>query len=143
MEPEDQKRSRAMQALATTCEAIAQGRFEAVDFLFEIVGDETVPDDVRALAETFGSMVVQVEAREFHSQQLIGDLRETQRQLEAAEKQLRRENADLKQKLKKLDVQYDEAQASVEIREIVDTDYFRELQSRAKMLRSKFKPQGE
>lgn len=143
MDAPNRETSKAMEGLAATCEAIAQGRFEAVDLLFEIVGDEAVPEDIRALAETFGSMVVQIEAREFHAQQLIADLRETQRQLEAAEKQLRRENADLKQKLKKLDVHYDQTQASVEIQEIVESDYFRELQSRAKSLRSKFKSAGE
>lgn len=142
MDAANRERRKAMDGLAATCEAIAQGRFEAVDLLFEIVGDEAVPEDIRALAETFGSMVVQIEAREFHAQQLIADLRETQRQLEAAEKQLRRENADLKQKLKKLDVHYDHAQASMEVLEIVESDYFRDLQSRAKSLRSKFRSAG-
>jgi predicted RNase H-like nuclease (RuvC/YqgF family) len=137
-----EERKKAMESLAATCEAIALGRFEEVELLFAIVADETLPDDIRGLAETFGSMVVQVEAREFHANQLIADLKETQRQLEAAEKQLRRENANLKQKLKKLDVHFDEAQASIEISEIVETDYFRELQSRAKSLRSKFKQES-
>jgi len=138
----ERERSKAMQSLAATCEAIAQGRFEEVDLLFAIVADEALPADIRSLAETFGAMVVQVEAREFHGAQLIADLKETQRQLEVAEKQLRRENASLKQRLKKLDVQFDEAQASIEVSEIVESDYFRELQSRAKSLRSKFKPDG-
>jgi hypothetical protein len=138
----DEVRQKAMESLAATCEAIAQGRFEEVELLFGIVADETQPADIRGLAETFGAMVVQIEAREFHANQLISDLKETQRQLEAAEKQLRRENANLKQQLKKLDVQYDEARASIEITEIAETDYFRELQSRAKSLRSKFKPEG-
>lgn len=135
----EQERRKAMQSLAAICEAIALGRFEEVDLLFDMVADESLPIDIRGLAETFGSMVVQVEAREFHAHQLIADLTETQRQLEAAQKQLRRENADLKQRLKKLDVQFDQKQASLEISEIVESDYFRELQSRAKSLRSKFK----
>lgn len=137
-----QDRRKAMEGLAATCEAIAQGRFEEVDLLFEIVADEGQPVDIRSLAETFGAMVVQVEAREFHANQLIADLKETQRRLEAAEKQLRRENASLKLQLKKLDVQYDKAQANLEISEIVESDYFRDLQSRAKSLRSKFKPES-
>jgi hypothetical protein len=142
IEQAGQDSRKAMESLAATCEAIAQGRFEEVDLLFEIVADESLPTDIRNLAETFGAMVVQVEAREFHANQLIGDLKETQRQLEAAEKQLRRENANLKQQLKKLDVQYDKAQANLEISEIVESDYFRDLQSRAKSLRSKFKPES-
>jgi Fe2+ transport system protein B len=134
-----QERQKAMESLAAICEAIALGRFEAVDQLFDMVADEALPPDIRGLAETFGSMVVQVEAREFHAHQLITDLTETQRQLEAAQKQLKRENADLKLRLKKLDVQFDQQQASLEISEIVESDYFRALQSRAKSLRSKFK----
>ena len=128
----------AMNALASTCESIAQGRFEEIDMLYEIVANEGLPSDIRELAETFGSMVVQIEAREFHGNQLIDELKEAKRQLEAAQKQLVRENTSLKQKLKKLDVQYDESQAEIEIQEIVESDYFRELQDRAKSLRAKF-----
>jgi len=127
-----------MNALASTCESIAQGRFEEIDMLYEIVANDALPSDIRELAETFGSMVVQIEAREFHGKQLIDELKEAQRQLEAAQKQLVRENTNLKQKLKKLDVQYDESQAEIEIQEIVESDYFRELQDRAKSLRAKF-----
>ena len=129
----------AIQGLAATCEAIAGGRFEDVERLFGIVSDEAVPEDIRGLAETFASMVVQIEAREFHANQLIAELRETQRQLEAAEKRLRRENTDLRFRLRKLEVQYDEAQASVEVSEIAESDYFRELQQRAKSMRTRFK----
>lgn len=128
-----------MASLGTTCEAIAQGRFEDMEQLFEIVADEALPTDIRALAETFAAMVVQVEAREFHANQLIGELKETQRQLEAAQNALRKENSDLRQRLKKLDVKYDEQQAEQEIREIADSEYFRDLQQRAKSLRSRFK----
>lgn len=125
--------------LSATCDAIANGRFEDIEALFDIVSDPALPEDIRALAETFASMVVQIEAREFHASQLIADLKETQRQLEAAQKKLKAENVDLRQRLKKLDVQYDEAQASQEVTEIAESDYFRELQQRAKSLRSRFK----
>jgi hypothetical protein len=54
------------------------------------------PPTSGAFAETFASMVVQIEAREFHANQLISELRETQRQLEAAQLRLRQENTDLR-----------------------------------------------
>ena len=82
---------------------------------------------------------MQIEAREFHANQLITELRETQRQLTAAQKRLRQENTDLRFRLRKLEVQFDETQASQEVSEIADSDYFRELQQRAKSLRTKFK----
>ncbi len=132
-------RSDAIAGLAVTCEAIAGGRFENIDRLFEIVSDPDVPDDIRGLAEAFAGMVVQVEAREFHASQLIADLKETQRQLEAAQQRLRSENSDLRQRLRKLEVRYDEAEASREVTEIAESDYFRALQQRAKSLRSKYK----
>lgn len=128
-----------IESLAATCEAIAKGRFEDIDGLFDIVADTALPEDVRALAETFAGMVVQIEAREFHSSQLIAELKEAQRQLEAARRKLQSENSDLRQRLKKLDVGYDESQAIEEVREIAESDYFRELQERAKSLRSRYK----
>ncbi|NKN36398.1 hypothetical protein HFC70_08505 [Agrobacterium sp. a22-2] len=128
--------------MAATCEAISQGQFEDMDQLFGIVADETLPVDIRDLAETFAGMVVQIEAREFHANQLIDELKETQRQLETAQQALRSENTDLKQRLKQLDVTFDEQQAEQEIREIADSDYFRDLQQRAKSLRSRFKDKG-
>lgn len=129
----------AIASLAETCEAIANGRYEDVDGLFEVITNENVPEDIRALAETFSSMVVQVEAREFHSSQLINDLTETRRKLELAESQLRKENADLKTRLDKFEVAYDEQEAKIEVEKVADTDYFRSLQSRAKLMRSKYK----
>lgn len=129
----------AITSLAKTCEAIANGRYEDVDGLFDVITNENVPEDIRALAETFSSMVVQVEAREFHSSQLINDLTETRRKLELAEAQLRKENAELKTRLDKFEVAYDEQEAKVEVEKVADTDYFRSLQSRAKSMRSKYK----
>lgn len=41
-----------MASLGSTCEAIAQGRFEDMEQLFGIVADETLPTDIRELAET-------------------------------------------------------------------------------------------
>lgn len=141
MVSEDERR-KAMGSLAATCEAISQGQFEDMDQLFGIVADETLPVDIRELAETFAGMVVQIEAREFHANQLIDELKETQRQLETAQQALKSENTDLKQRLKQLDVTFDEQQAEQEIREIADSDYFRDLQQRAKSLRSRFKDKG-
>jgi len=132
----------AIEGLAATCEAIANGRLEDVDRLFEIISETSVPENIRGLAETFASMVVHIEAREFHANQLITELRETQRQLEAAQQRLRQENTDLRHRLRKLEVQYDETQAHREVSEIAESDYFRELQQRAKSMRTKFKPQS-
>jgi regulator of replication initiation timing len=135
----EQERKSAVESLVSTCDAIAKGQFDDMDGLFSVIADETVGDDIRALAESFASMAVQIEAREFHTNKLIDDLKETQRQLQVAQQQLKRENTDLRERLKKLDVDYDKVQAEREIEEIVDSDYFRDLQNRAKSMRTKFK----
>lgn len=129
----------AIASLAKTCEAIANGRFDDVEELYDVITNDALPADVRGLAETFSGMVVQVEAREFHANQLIADLTETQRRLEAAEAKLRQENADLRTRLDKLEVTYNEAEAKIEVEQVAESDYFRSLQSRAKSLRSKYK----
>ncbi len=129
----------AIASLARTCEAIANGRFDDVEELYDVITNEEVSNDIRALAETFSGMVVQVEAREFHANQLIADLTETRRRLEMAEARLQKENKALRNRLDKFEVSYDEAEAQVEVEQVTDTDYFRSLQSRAKVLRSKYK----
>ena len=138
VEPESRP-EKAVHSLSSICEAIAKGQFDDVEKLFDIVADETLPSDIRHLAEAFASMVVQIEAREFHAQQLITDLKETHRKLDSAQKQLKRENKDLKKRLVELDVSFDEDQAQEEVREIAESDYFQDLRSRAKTLRSRFK----
>ncbi|WP_319531165.1 hypothetical protein [uncultured Cohaesibacter sp.] len=134
-----EKNSKAFEGLTTACEAIASGQFDAVDALYDVIADETIASEIRDLAESFSSMVVQVEAREFHANQLIDDLKETQRKLEATQRKLKSENTGLRAKLKKLDVTYDEEQADQEIEEIAESEYFQNLQARARQLRNKFK----
>jgi len=129
----------AISSLAKTCEAIANGRFDDIDDLYGVITNEDVPSEIRALAESFAGMVVQVEAREFHSTQLIDDLSETKRQLEIAEAKLRKENAELKTRLDKFEVAYDKTEAEMEIQKVAESDYFKSLQSRAQDLRSRFK----
>lgn len=63
--------------LAEVCEAIASGRTDQVQELFKIAADEAMPADLRRLAEAFGLLVVQVEGRDFHVDQLIADLKQS------------------------------------------------------------------
>jgi glycerate kinase len=81
-------------AVADLCAEVAGGRYDNINRLFDLTGDDHPA--VAELAEAFGMMVVQLEAREYDLDQTVRDLRETKRQLEAAQQQLSRENADLK-----------------------------------------------
>ncbi|MTI42552.1 hypothetical protein JM93_04340 [Roseibium hamelinense] len=129
----------AVTSLAKTCEAIANGRFDDVDDLYQVITDTESPEDIRALAESFAGMVVQVEAREFHSSQLISDLQATKRKLEAAEQRLRKENVVLRSKLQKYDVAYDKDEAASEVEKVAESEYFKNLQAQARSLRARFK----
>ena len=125
--------------LRDLCGQIAQGKYEAIDGLFEMTADSDVPSEFQELAEAFGSMIVQVEAREFRLSNILEELRESNRQLEEAEKRLRNENFNLRKQVKKLRIEIDQSQKDTEVSEIVETDYFRELQQRARALRRRQK----
>ena len=125
--------------LRDLCGQIAQGQYEAVDNLFEMTADTSVPSELQELAEAFGTMIVQIEAREFRLGNILDELRESNRKLEAAEKKLRNENSSLRKQVKKLRIEIDQSQKDSEVSEIVETDYFKELQQRARALRNRQK----
>lgn len=128
-----------LERLRDLCDQIARGNYEAVDALFELTVDSEMPVELQDLAENFGSMVVQIEAREFHLNNLLAELQEANRQLEAVQKKLEFENTDLRKQVKKLKIEIDQGQKELEVSEIVDTDYFRDLQKRARELRNRQK----
>ncbi|MEO1197929.1 MAG: hypothetical protein AAFX39_01655 [Pseudomonadota bacterium] len=121
------------------CDEIAGANYQNIDALFELTASDDAPAEIRDLAEAFGSMIVQVETREFSLSQVIEDLRETQRQLEEAQKQLVKENATLKTKVRRLQIEIDQSEKEREVSEIADSDYFQDLQSQARAMRARYK----
>ncbi|MDM8536310.1 hypothetical protein QUF70_06120 [Desulfobacterales bacterium HSG17] len=81
--------------LNSTCKNISSGRFEQSDAnkLFELSKMNRYPSLLAELAESFGMMLVRVEAREFERSQFIQELEEAKAKLEdysqGLEKQLR------------------------------------------------------
>lgn len=134
----DEKDSLAdfLNTLAVLCAEVAGGQYENINRLFELTGEDQ-PIVVAELAEAFGMMVVQLEAREFGLDQSVRDLRETKRQLEIAQKRLARENADLKHKVQRMTVEIDEQKKEQQVARITDSDYFRQLQTKAATLRAR------
>jgi class 3 adenylate cyclase len=61
---------------------VAAGRYERVQELFEYTKADRNHPLIAELAESFGMMVVKVEAREFHLEQTIAQLKDKNRQLE-------------------------------------------------------------
>lgn len=89
-----------MQKLIQLSEDMAKGCYERHRELFELTKSGNYPDDVSRLAESFGMMMVKVEAREYRLAQIIEDLQQTRDELAAAKQQLSRENQVLKKTLR-------------------------------------------
>ncbi len=136
------ERRQALARLDRVCHEIARGNYGNTDDLFALTVDPDASQTIRELAESFGSMLVQVEAREFRLNGLIDDLREAQRQLEEANRQLARENVTLTQKVQTLTIEIDRQRFKREVGEIVESDYFQDLQKRARTMRARVKGVG-
>lgn len=119
------------------CEEVAGGDYANIDRLFAMTDAPDVPLAMREVAESFGRMAVQVEAREYRLSEMVDELKEAYRQLEEINRATARENVDLKQEVQKLRIDIDQTRKEREVNEIVDSDYFQMLQSRAKQLRER------
>lgn len=123
--------------LKTACERVARGDYAGLDELFALSGSTTAPELIRELAESFASMAVQVEGREFHLSELLDELKETNRQLEEARRKLASENDVLRNQVQRMQIEIDQTRKDQEVSEIVDSDYFQTLQSRAREMRQR------
>lgn len=72
--------------LNDACRKIASGKYEQSDAerLFELAKKGRYPGFLSDLAESFGMMMVKVEAREFRLRETIAELEQTKARLEAA-----------------------------------------------------------
>ncbi|MEJ2363877.1 MAG: hypothetical protein P8075_16075 [Deltaproteobacteria bacterium] len=70
--------------LNSTCKKIAAGKYETseADKLFELAKKGRYPSFLAELAESFGMMLVKVEAREFRLSQMIEELEKAKAELE-------------------------------------------------------------
>lgn len=123
--------------LRALCGEIALGRYDQVDALLAMTGDETIPEPVRQLAEDFGMMLVRIEAREFRLAGTLKELEEAKRLLEIANARLAVDNRALAAEVDRLRIRIDVMSRDREVREISETDYFRSLQERARALRER------
>ena len=86
--------------LALVCEEIAKGRYKRAKQLFELTKEEKYPSLIARLAESFGMMMVKVEAREYHLEGVIENLRNAQKELAASRNKLAEENVNLRWNLR-------------------------------------------
>ncbi len=68
-----------LEMLNSSCKKIASGKYDErdVEQLFELSKTGRYPEIFTELAESFGMIMVKVEAREFHLKQIIEELNET------------------------------------------------------------------
>jgi hypothetical protein len=71
--------------LNTCCKNIASGQYDQKDseWLFELAKKGRYPGFLSELAESFGMMMVKVEAREFRLREMVKDLEEAKAELES------------------------------------------------------------
>ncbi len=81
-------------------EAISQGDYNRAQELFELTKEGEYPPEISSLAESFGMMLVKIEAREFHLKETIKELQRTKAELEVARQRLALENKGLRQSLR-------------------------------------------
>jgi transcriptional regulator with PAS, ATPase and Fis domain len=84
-----------LRTLIALCDDLAWGRPADEDLLFALTNPGEGPEEFVRLAEAFGMMLVKVEGREFHREQLIADLQARNEELEAAKALLARRNIHL------------------------------------------------
>ena len=136
---QDSVKIEVFEHLIVLCKEFALGNYEKVDDLLELTKEQEKPRLIAELAESFGMMIIQIEAREFRLEQIIEDLEKTKRELEIAKKKLARENVELKNELRKLRVEIDPSQKAKDVAEITETEYFRDLQKKARDLKAGMK----
>ena len=86
-------------AMEQICNELAWGRYDRAGELFELTRKAEYPFPVAKLAESFGMMLVKVEAREYRLEGMVAELRRVGDELREARRRLLRENQGLKQGL--------------------------------------------
>ncbi|MGX1096067.1 hypothetical protein [Amorphus sp. MBR-141] len=115
---------------------VAHGDYDVFEDIAALTTAEAAPA-VHELAEAFGMMVVRIEAREFHLSGVIDDLTEARRRLEDARQRLERENGTLRAEVSELRIHVDRDKKDREVETIAESDYFKDLQKRARSMRAR------
>lgn len=71
-----------IRSLVELAREISEGQYGHADVLFDFTREDSHPPEIVELAESFGMMMVQVEAREYRLQQMIEELAAKNRELE-------------------------------------------------------------
>lgn len=97
----NKKENDLLSRLISLTKKLSRGRFGKPDELFELTKTGKYPERIAELAESFGMMMVKVDAREFRLEEIINDLKKSRDELTRNYKKINRENISLKQSLRK------------------------------------------
>jgi len=86
-----------LNTLISLCDDLAWGRPASEELLFDLTRPGAGPEDYVRLAEAFGMMLVKVEGREFHRDELISELKARNAELEEIRALLAQRNRHLMQ----------------------------------------------
>lgn len=124
--------------LQKICHQISHGNYREADDLFSMTSaHDDVSPLIADLAESFGLMLVRIEAREIQLERLVAELTEAKKELEIANRQLKKDNRRLNEVVEQMKVEIDRHQTQQQVGEITETDYFRQLSSRAREIRAR------
>lgn len=90
---------RLLKLMEQICHDLAWNRHDRVETLFDMTRSMAYPEPIVSLAESFGMMLVKIEAREFQMEEMLKNLKETGKALEISRRQLLKENEGLKKGL--------------------------------------------
>ena len=79
---QEQDGNKVLGYLAELAREISQGEYDRAQEVFKLTSGSNSHAEIQDLAEAIGLMLVQVEAREFHLEKLIEELKQTNEQLE-------------------------------------------------------------
>ncbi|MEM6762774.1 MAG: hypothetical protein AAF615_07855 [Pseudomonadota bacterium] len=124
-------------ALVSLCNEISTGRYENIDQLYALTGQDNPDPHLAELAEAFGMMVVKLEVREMKLNETIERLRDTQSELERARADIAAENRQLRRKIGSPPVVIDEAQRQRAVSEVLENPTFSAIAASAQKLRKR------
>ncbi len=96
----DKEVVKLLEYLTKTARQISHGRKPDPSAIFELTKEGVYPAEITELAESFGMMLVKIEAREFRLKQTIKELERLNKELQAARAALANENRILKKNLR-------------------------------------------
>ena len=91
----ENKTNKLINTLTSIANEVSQGDYQNAGTLFELTKVDKYPHDIVTLAESFGMMIVKIDAKQQHLERLIDDLSAKKAELELVASQLLQANTGI------------------------------------------------